>query len=162
VKRIVYVDMDGVLVDLQSGLERVPEDVRAAFHGHADDIPGIFALRDPMPGAIESFRELAERFDTYILSAAPWADPSAWSDKVEWVRQHLGEAGHKRLILTHRKDLNRGDFLIDDRTSRGADRFDGRLMRFGSDEFPDRAAIMEHLRRVGGEMPAPAAEEAVP
>lgn len=161
-KRIVYVDMDGVPVDFQSGRDRVAEEVLDSYEGHADGIPGIFAFMDPMPGAVESFQELAEPFDTYILSTAPWAHPSAWADKVEWVRRHLGEVGYKRLILTHHKNLNRGDFLIDDRIKRGSDLFSGRLILFGSEEFPDWAAVMEQRRSECEKEPAPTAEEAVP
>ena len=70
-------------------------------------------------------------FDTYILSTAPWENPSAWSDKLQWVKRHLGDAAYKRLILSHHKDLNRGDFLIDDRPDKnGADRFAGELVVF--------------------------------
>ena len=77
-----------------------------------DDIPGIFALMDPMPGAIEAVHTLAEHYDVYVLSTAPWANPSAWSDKVEWIQRHFGYGEdsvlYKRLILSHHKDLNRG------------------------------------------------------
>jgi len=30
-------------------------------------------------------------------------------------KKYLGESAHKRLILTHHKNLNHGDYLIDDR-----------------------------------------------
>jgi 5'(3')-deoxyribonucleotidase len=152
-KRILYVDMDGVLVDFQSGLDRVSPELRLEHAGNEDDIPGIFALMDPNPGAVEAFLELAGLFDAYILSTAPWANPSAWSDKLEWVRRHLGEAAYKRLILTHHKNLNRGDFLIDDRPKmRGADRFEGKVLSFGPDgKFKDWSAVLRHLRdRAGG------------
>ena len=101
---------------------------------------------EPMPGAIDSFRELGQRFDTYILSTAPWANPSPWSDELEWVQRHLGEPAYKRLILSHHKDLNRGVFLIDDRRTKGAGRFEGTLLQFGSGGLPDWPAVMEYLR----------------
>ena len=109
-------------------------------------VPGIFALMDPMPGAVESFTELAALFDAYVLSTAPWENPSAWSDKLLWVKRHLGAPAYKRLILSHHKNLNAGDFLVDDRTKNGADRFAGEHLLFGSGAFPDWAAVTGYLR----------------
>jgi 5'(3')-deoxyribonucleotidase len=109
-KKILYVDMDNVLVDFQSGVSRLPEQTVLEYEGRLDEVPGIFSLMDPMVGAIESYTELVEQFDTYILSTAPWENPSAWSDKLLWVKKHLGAIAHKRLILTHHKNLNSGHF----------------------------------------------------
>ena len=53
---------------------------------------------------------------------------------------------YKRLILSHHKNLNRGNFLVDDREKNGADRFEGELVRFGSEEFTDWDAVLKHLR----------------
>ena len=145
-KKIVYVDMDNVLVDFRSALPRLKKKVRKEYAGHLDDVPGIFSLMDPMPGALCAFTELALLFDTYILSTSPWDNPSAWSDKLCWVRAHLGEPAYKRLILTHHKELNRGDFLIDDRTRNGADVFEGEHIHFGMEKFPDWPAVMAYLR----------------
>ncbi len=144
--RRLYVDMDGVLVDFDSGVARLDPWVRLAYVGHLDDAPGIFALMDPLPGALEAFAELAQLFDTYVLSTAPWRNPSAWSDKLLWVQRHLGEAGHKRLILCHHKDLLQGDFLVDDRRAHGADRFPGEHILFGAPAFPDWPAVLAYLR----------------
>ena len=105
---------------------------------------------DPMPGAIEAVHTLAEHYDVYVLSTAPWANPSAWSDKVGWIQRHFGSHEdsvlYKRLILSHHKDLNRGDFLVDDRLHKnGADRFVGTALEFGSDEWPDWATVVDYL-----------------
>ncbi|MGH9687695.1 MAG: 5' nucleotidase, NT5C type [Candidatus Acidiferrales bacterium] len=138
--------MDNVLVDFQSGLASLPAAMLGKYAGHEDDIPGIFTNTRSMRGAIESFTEFAGLFDAYILSTAPWENPSAWSDKVLWVQQHLGEVAYKRLILTHHKDLSRGDFLIDDRVKHGVDRFQGEHIHFGSEQYPDWPAVMTYLR----------------
>ena len=145
-KKIVYVDMDNVLVDFESAFPKLSKDTLEEYKDDKDDIPGIFALMEPMPGAIESFIELTKHFDTYILSTAPWNNPSAWSDKLLWVKNNLSEQAFKRLILTHHKNLNTGDYLIDDRTARGVDRFAGEHIHFGKNKFPDWLSVMKYLR----------------
>ena len=102
-------------------------------------IPGVFALMDPMPGAVEAFNTLADAFDVYILSTSPWKNASAWSDKLKWVKKYLGEKAWKRLILSHHKNLNHGDFLVDDRDKNGAGEFTGTLIRFypGKTSWPE-------------------------
>ena len=95
------------------------------------DVPGIFGLMDPMPGAIDAVHRLAKKYDVYILSTAPWKNPSAWSDKVVWVTRYLDDVLHKRIILSHQKDLLKGDYLIDDRPKHGAATFEGKWIPFG-------------------------------
>jgi 5'(3')-deoxyribonucleotidase len=104
----------------------------------------------PMPGAIEAYHELSELFDTYILSTAPWENPSAWSDKLEWVKRHLGAPAHKRLILSHNKHLNAGHYLVDDRPNNGAEEF-GKVpgqkwIHFGHEPFHSWAEVVAYLR----------------
>lgn len=146
-KKILFVDMDNVLVDFKSGINRLGQDVQNEFEGKLDEVPGIFALMDPMPSAIEANIELSQLFDTYILSTAPWLNPTAWSDKLLWVQKHLPEVAYKRLILTHHKNLNSGDFLVDDRTKNGADKFPGEHILFGQDQFPDWKAVVQYLKQ---------------
>lgn len=144
--KILYIDMDNVLVDFPTGIARIAPDIQAQYEGHLDDVPGIFSLMDPMPNAIESYEFLAQHFDTYILSTAPWQNPSAWSDKLQWVQKYLGQAAYKRLILSHHKNLNDGHYLIDDRTKNGADRFKGIHIHFGTADFPDWPSVVNHLK----------------
>ena len=67
---------------------------------------------DPMPGAIEAVHELSKHYDVYILSIALWKNPSAWSDKINWITKHYGDLFKKRVVLTHCKQLCDGDYLI--------------------------------------------------
>jgi 5'(3')-deoxyribonucleotidase len=148
--KTLYIDMDNTLVDFGAKLDGIDPAVRERYKGKEDELPGLFALMPPMPGALESFKTLAEHFDTYILSTAPWLNPSAWQHKLEWVHLHLGmdanSPAYKRLILSHHKDLNRGDFLVDDRPHKSGVRdFQGEVVEFGSPRFPDWPTVTEYL-----------------
>ena len=144
-KQILYIDMDNVLVNFQSGIDRLEPFVKSKYEDELDNVPGIFSLMDPIPGAIDAFHRLCRKFDTYILSTAPWNNPTAWSDKVLWIQKYLGDDAYKRLILSHHKDLNRGDYLIDDKRKNGAGEFEGELIEFGSEKFPDWNVVVEYL-----------------
>ena len=145
-KKILYIDMDLTLVDFGSGLKQIDQETKNKYRGRDDEIPGIFALMKPNPGAVEAFHILYKLFDTYILSTAPWENPSAWTDKLLWVKEHLGPPATKRLILSHNKNLNRGDFLVDDRTKNGADKFEGELIQFGTSKFPNWNSMVKYLK----------------
>lgn len=144
-KKVLYVDMDNVLVDFQSGLDQIDEKTKEAYKGHEDDIPSLFALMKPMPGAIKAFNLLAKKFDTFILTTAPWENPTSLTDKRDWVKKYLPESGYKRLIITHHKNLNKGDFIIDDRLARGVDKFEGEHIHFGQEKFPDWDSVVSYL-----------------
>lgn len=144
-KPILYVDMDNVLVDFESGIKKLDESVCQQYDGCLDEVPGIFRLMEPMPGAIDAVKRLAGIFDVFILSTAPWDNASAWSDKLNWIKRYIPVECHKRLILTHHKNLNTGDYLIDDRTKNGADEFVGTLVHFGTEEFPDWDEVEAYL-----------------
>ena len=151
-KKRLFFDMDNVLVDFQSGLDRIDEETKKQYRAKGpddkvrlDEIPGLFGKMDPMPGAIEAVHKLAEEYDVFILTTAPWKNPSAWSDKVTWVTKYFDDVFHKRMVITHRKDLVEGDYLIDDRGKNGTSEFNGEWIQFGSERFPDWNAVLEYL-----------------
>jgi 5'(3')-deoxyribonucleotidase len=135
-KKVIYIDMDGVLVDLQTELDK---------YGWYQNI-----FRDllPMEGAVESFNYLcdSDKYDVYILSTAPWNMPFAWQHKRLWVSKYLGKNAYKRLILSNHKNLCHGDYLIDDRTANGAGEFNGELILFGTDKHPNWKSVLEYLK----------------
>lgn len=153
----IFVDMDGVLVDFKSGIDKLDAATLQAYADdgsgkpHYDDIPGIFSLMDPMPGAIEGIHALKDMgYDLYILSTAPWGNPSSWADKVSWVTKYLDDVFHKKMIITHCKGLlsvHENAFLIDDRTAHGATDFGDRHIRFGSSEFPDWKSVVAYFKQ---------------
>ena len=143
--KTLYVDMDNVLVNFQSGIDALTEEQRESFKDDLDDVPGIFSKMIPVEGAIEAYKELTSHFDVYILSTAPWNNPSAWTDKLLWVQQYLGKLAYKRLILSHNKNLNDGDFLIDDRKANGADKFKGEHIHFLSEQFKNWDDVLKYI-----------------
>lgn len=143
----LFFDMDGTLVDFQSGIDQIDDATKKKYEGHLDDVPGIFSLMKPIEGAIDAVRQLSCKYDCYILSTAPWKNPSAWSDKVAWVTKYFDEVFHKKIILTHNKDLlNDGkSLLIDDRPNHGAENFGDRWIHFGHDKFKTWEDVLTYL-----------------
>lgn len=148
-KPTLYIDMDGTLVDWQSGQNRLTEMEKLQYNGYEDEIPGIFSRMDPMPGAIEAFCQLQTKYDVYILSTAPWRNTTAPSDKLRWVQKYFGieknSPAYKRLILSHHKELNRGDIIIDDRIDKnGAGNFKTAIP-FGQAPYETWPKLVEYL-----------------
>ena len=143
--KILYVDMDNVLVNFQSGIDKLSKDDFNKYKGKHYQVPNIFSMMDPLEGAIEAYEKLSLKYDTYILSTAPWYNSTAWTDKIEWVQKYLAKSAYKRLILSHHKNLNAGDYLIDDRLRNGVDKFKGEHIHFGTEKFPDWNSVLSYL-----------------
>lgn len=148
-KPILYIDMDNVIVDFKTGIEKLDQQTLKEYQDRYDEVKGIFSLMLPIEGAIKSIKELSKKFDIYILSTAPWNNSSAWCDKNEWIKKYFGEDEtsvlYKRLILSHHKNLNKGDFIIDDRTKNGVNLFEGEHIHFGSEKFPNWKTVLNYL-----------------
>ena len=148
-KKIIYVDMDNVLVDFKTGIQKLDENTINVYEGRLDEVPNIFSLMEPYPNARDSVHKLSKKYDLYILSTAPWLNPSAWIHKLEWVHKHFAKEKdslfYKRLIISHHKNLNSGEYLIDDRPNNGAKDFKGEWIYFGSQNFPNWDTVTEYL-----------------
>ena len=136
-KKIVYFDLDGVLADYAG---------KPSYKNDNSISPkGFFLSLDPIEGGLEAFKKLSEHYECFFLTTAPWSNVHALSEKRIWVEEHLGEFAFKRLITTHRKDLLKGDYLIDDRTVNGVENFEGEHIHFGSDNFPNWKSVLKYL-----------------
>ena len=156
-KKILYIDMDGVVADfdgyIQEHIDRLELD-QEEFGGRdkmVDHIcqnnTDIFHNLKPIKGAINSVKELFGLFDVYFLSTPMWDLPDSFTGKRVWLEKQFGDLVKKRLILTHRKDLSLGHYLIDDRTKNGAGEFTGFHIHFGTEQFPDWESVVKFLKQ---------------
>jgi|TARA_B100000768_G_C11251655_1_gene364360 5'(3')-deoxyribonucleotidase len=150
-KKIIYVDLDGVIVNLLGYIDKqyTAEQVNKIGYGTIIDRDSRpFYKAEPIEGALDAIELLNEsdKYDVFLLSTAPWANEDAWTAKRVWVEKYLGFSMNRRLILTHRKDLLKGDYLIDDRPNNGADAFEGELLKFGQGEYKDWNAVLNYLK----------------
>jgi len=142
-KPIVYIDMDGVLVDFD---KRVGELASLGIKQHKlFQHPEAYKNLEPIEGAQEAFKALQEKYEVYILSTPPWSNPDAWGEKRKSVEVLFGIDAKKKLILSHNKGLLKGDYIIDDRDANGVLDFTGEHIHFGSGEFPDWTAVLNYL-----------------
>lgn len=131
-KKKLLVDMDGIIADFFTPLFRdykrltgetvVMDQIlgwdMAKYVGQGEVLidlfhqPGFFLKLKPLPGAIWALKRLSKRYDIIIASYA--CTPSAASEKVSWCKKHLPFISIDSLILCHRKELIRGDAIIDD------------------------------------------------
>jgi 5'(3')-deoxyribonucleotidase len=138
-KKIIYIDLDNTMSDYLGAAKELNVEPKDAKH-----IIGFFRNLKPMEGAIESYNELAKYFDVYILSTSPWSMPNALMEKLEWVKKYLPNA-YKNVIFSHHKDLNIGDYLIDDLTKNGAGEFTGEHIQIYSDKFPNWESVIKYI-----------------
>lgn len=142
-KPLLLIDLDGVTVDIEASAVAYKEQHPFVQQKDIYDLLNFEDMK-PINHALKSIKYLSQHFEVYFCSTSPWENPAAWTEKRLWVGKYAPEM-KKRLILTHRKDLVMGDYLIDDRTANGAGSFSGELIMFGSKEFPDWRKIVFYL-----------------
>lgn len=136
----VYVDMDGVLVDYDTGHDL------ALLANPGIKYPqsqyGFFTGLKPMPDALRGIKAVAKHYDTWILTRPSMMNPLCYLEKRIWVENHLGMEWVKRLIISPSKDLYIGDYLIDDSPWPN---FQGQQLKFGTPECLNWKAVMQNL-----------------
>ena len=99
--------------------------------------------------ALESLKPLNDCgwLVVYILTAPSIYNPLCSTEKRLWVEQYLGFDMVERLIISNNKSLNKGHYLIDDYIEGcGKENFEGELLQFGSDRFPDWESVLNYFR----------------
>jgi 5'-nucleotidase len=158
-KKILYIDMDGVIADFDKSIiafcPEILTDIKyqdfktkdAKIDFICETETTFFHNLLPFEGAILAVNRLFELYEVYFLSTPIWDVPHSFTGKRIWIEKYFGALGKKKLILTHRKDLNIGDYLVDDRLRNGAGEFKGKLIHFGTDEFPNWEVTLKYLEQ---------------
>ena len=116
-KKIIYVDMDGVIADFDKA-------AKLGGYTHRPDLHVNFRDLDLVSGAQDALMRLNNDFDIFIATTPPWSRPDVWTHKREWIEEYFPYL-RRKIIYTHRKDLLIGDILIDDSRWRGQPDFQG-------------------------------------
>ena len=73
-KKIIYIDMDGVISNFD----------KAAKEGgwtHRPDLKVNFRNLEVIPGAQDALLRLNQDFDIFIATTPPWSRPDVWGEK---------------------------------------------------------------------------------
>ena len=138
----VFIDLDGTVCDYHAAINSRLADsslkinlddfwagvekrdaICKQIKDNADRQDHFYRDLKPYPGAIETIKELAKKYQVYFLSAPEVFSATCHSDKNDWIVRHFGREFGKRLILTSDKTLvgcsGGYNILIDDLTQRG-------------------------------------------
>lgn len=142
-RKRIYIDMDGVLCNCQKAVDE------HLFNNPNQKYPqskwGFFLKLEEMPDAVESFNKLKEKYDVYILTRPSFRNVNSFTEKAQWVWDHLGFEALQHTIMCGDKSLVKGDYLIDDTDRAGQKEFEGEFIKFGSEEYPDWKSVIKYL-----------------
>jgi 5'(3')-deoxyribonucleotidase len=142
-KPILYIDMDGVLCNFFKAAKRALTDNPTQKYPQSQW--GFFLKLEEIPNAIASVNKLKYKYDIHILTRPSFRNVNCFTEKAQWIWDHLGFEFLENTIMSGDKSLLKGDYLIDDMNTCGQSDFEGEWIEFGSSKFPDWNVITEYL-----------------
>jgi len=123
--------MDNVLADYKSAylqaIEKCPD------MKYPQSQYGFFLDLNPIEGGIEGVKSISNLgYTVYFASAPSFRNPMCLAEKNMWIRKYFGDDWTKKLILIYKKNLLKGDYLIDDDVKNGQTEFEGCHIHFGT------------------------------
>ena len=144
-KKRLFIDMDGVLCDYKKHhAEKLREFPHMPF---PQSQYGFFMELEPIANSIATVKALMVHFDVWILTAPSWKNPMCLAEKNYWIQKHFGHDMAQYMITCNDKSLVKGHFLVDDGIHRGQENFEGELLLFGSEKYPDWDFVFEYLMK---------------
>lgn len=144
VKEIVYLDLDGVIFNFKKAFDKAL--LKNPTQPYPQSQLGFFLNLEPIKNAIYAFEKLDEEFDVYFLTAPSTKNPLCYTEKRLSIEKWFGFEACRKLIICENKSLLKGSYLIDDRTdTHKQNEFDGTLIHFGSETFPDWISVLHYF-----------------
>lgn len=146
-KKIIYIDMDGVLCDYQAAHQQARKKNPDLKYPQSQE--DFFLNLVPLPNAIKAVQYLHNQqiFDVYILTAPSVHNPLCYTEKRLWIEKHLGMEIVRKLIISPNKGLSKGDYLIDDHVDgSGQEHFEGKVVHFGHNTFGDWEEVIQYFK----------------
>ncbi|HXB91783.1 MAG TPA: hypothetical protein VNU72_05820 [Puia sp.] len=160
-KKSIAIDMDGVLVDIEThfinwyekeyGLKVSRESLLGKPEGEAFPeknaikrfifTKGFFRTAPVMEGAVQAVKALMEQYEVYVVSAA-MEFPQSLPEKRDWLYDHFPFIHWKNIIFCGDKSIIDTDYMIDDHC-KNLDHFKGMPIMFSA---AHNAGITRHTR----------------
>lgn len=142
-KIIVYVDMDGTMVDFSSAYKARRQE--NPLVGYPQSEYGFFENLKPFPDMVETMKAMQAdiRYEVFILTAPSEKNPLCYTEKRNSIEKLLGFEWLERLIIAPYKGLMIGDYLIDDMTGKGQEDFLGHHVHYGRGEIKNWTDVRE-------------------
>ena len=142
-KKRVFVDMDGVLCNFyKAAKQALTENPNQKY---PQSQWGFFLKLEEIPGAIEGFRKLEEKYDLWILTRPSFRNVNCYTEKAQWILDHLGFDIVEKTIMAPNKSFLKGDYLIDDMGNAGQEEFEGEWIHFKTEKFPNWETVVDYL-----------------
>src|ERR1700744_1079807 len=126
IRHNTVIPLDGM--DGKEFNEVLPDEIKATLKAYIHE-PGFFRDLKVMPGAQEVVKELCDKYDVYIVSAA-MEFPNSLLDKHDWLAEHFPFISLKNIIFCGNKIVD-VQIMIDDRIRNFAG-FKGRPILYSS------------------------------
>jgi 5'(3')-deoxyribonucleotidase len=142
--------MDDVLADASKEILRIINDINGlsiekdffkthnfydfiknvSYKSYRDHLfePGFFRNLDPLADSQKVVKELSEKHEVFIVSAA-MEFPNSLREKYDWMQEHFSFISWKNLMLCGDKSVVKGDVIIDDH-EKNLITFDGETLLF--------------------------------
>ena len=107
---------------------------------------------EPYGSAVKAFAALSRHYTPYVLISNSFNEPERLPALYRWVEKKLGVPAWNRIIVTNRKDMVLGDYLIDRYPERLAtEDFMGTVLHFGEEPFKTWEEVLTYFERLGGQ-----------